>query len=468
MRGSSLFVDDTDRPGPPSARSRGWRIVGWTSIALSAIMVAVSLVAYGAYLKLQGNINHDDVNAQIGAAGRPKKLNGALNVLLMGSDARNGANAQYGRADGARSDTLILLHISPGGGQTLGLSFPRDLMVPIPSCRGHAAQVINMINSAFTLGGPVCTLKTIEQLTHIRVDHFVDVDFTGFKAIVDALGGVEICLPKNVADKDSKLYLSKGYHLVKGEQALAYVRNRHGLGDGSDLDRIKRQQQFLSSVAKKALSAGTLSNPSKLWPLLNAGTKSLTTDTGFDTPAMLKLGSSLQGLTAGKIKFATAPWGAYPADPNRVALAQPAADNLFTALRNDTRPPQPTKAETNRAAPKISPSQITVRVFNTTGVPGRARRIADQLTALGYSVAKVTNAATRNSGLTFGQGAGQKAATVAAAIPGLAPRADLAIPAGVVDVYVGTTFPTVEGAQKPALPTAINGQIKADDNLCKY
>src|SRR5258708_2774524 len=112
-----------------------------------------------------------------------------------------------------------------------------------------------MIKAAFAEGGPVCGLKTVEQLTHIRIDHFIDVDFVGFKAIVDAPDGVEICLPKDVADKDSKLYLSRGHHLVKGEQALAYVRNRHGLGDGSDLDRIKRQQQFLGSVAKKALSA---------------------------------------------------------------------------------------------------------------------------------------------------------------------------------------------------------------------
>lgn len=466
MRRASVFVDDADHDDPPPVRSRAWRVIGWTAVGLAAVMVAVSLFAYGAYLKLQGNIQHDDVNAQIGAVNRPKKLNNALNILLMGSDGRNGANAKYGKADGARSDTLILLHISPGGGQTLGLSFPRDLMVPIPSCKGHPAQSVNMINAAYSEGGPVCSLKTIEELTHIRIDHFADIDFTGFKAIVDALGGVEICLPQSVADKDSKLYLSKGYHLVKGEQALAYVRNRHGLGDGSDLDRVKRQQQFLSSVANKAVSAGTLSNPTKLWPLLNAGTKSLTTDTGFDTSAMLKLASSLHGLTAGKIKFATVPYGAYPADMNRVALAQPAANNLFTALRNDTTPPQETKqAGTTK---KIPADQIKIRVFNATDVPGKGRRIADQLTALGYHLSKVGNAPTGSSRITYGPGADQQAATVAAAIPGLTPKADTTTPAGVVDVYVGTAFPAIKKTQKSALPTTIQGQIKADDNLCKY
>jgi LCP family protein required for cell wall assembly len=465
MRRASVFADDASHADPPPVRSRAWRVIGWMAVVLSALMVAGCLFAYGAYLRLQGNINHDDVNALIGTANRPKKLNSALNILLMGSDGRNGANAKYGKADGARSDTLILLHISPGGGQTVGLSFPRDLMVPIPSCKGHPAQAVNMVNSAFSEGGPVCSLKTIEQLTHIRIDHFADIDFTGFKAVVDALGGVEVCLPQNVADKDSKLYLSKGYHLVKGEQALAYVRNRHGLGDGSDLDRVKRQQQFLSSVAKKALSAGTLSNPAKLWPLLNAATKSLTTDTGFDTSAMLKLASSLHGLTAGKIKFATVPYGAYPADPNRVALAQPAADNLFTALRNDTAPPTETKPA---AAPKVPSNQVKVRVFNTTDVPGKALRIADQLTALGYHLAKVGNASAGPSRITYGPNAGPQAATVAAAIPGLTPKADSATPAGVVDVYVGTTFPSIKEARKPALPTTIQGQIKADGNLCKY
>lgn len=465
---SRVLVDDIGHAGPPPVRSRGRRIVGWVCVALSAIVVAACLVAYGAYLKLEGNINHQDVNAQIGPSGRPKKLNNAENILLVGSDSRSGANAKYGHADGARSDTMILLHISPGGGQTVGLSFPRDLMVPIPDCGSHPAQPVGMINFAFTEGGPVCSLKTIEQLTGIRIDHFVDVDFTGFKAIVDALGGVEICLPQNVADKDSGLYLSKGYHLVKGEQALAYVRNRHGLGDGSDLGRIKRQQEFLSSVAKKALSAGTLADPSKLWPLLNAGTKSLTTDTGFDPSAMLSLASSLHGLTAGKIKFATVPWGAYPADPNRVALAQPAADELFTALRDDTTPPRATAPRTPHATTAtVPPAEVHVRVFNTTGVPGLGRRIADQLRALGYTVSAVTNASARPSRITFGTGAGRQASTVATAIPGLTPEASTRTPAGVVDVYVGTAFPSVEH-RRSLLPTALSGQVNAGDDLCRY
>src|SRR5512139_763546 len=128
------YVDDADL-GPD--RRRGWRIVGWVSIALSVIMVGTSLTAYGAYRKLNGNVKRDDIESQLGP-NRPKKLNSALNILMLGSDTRAGANAKYARSmknEPPRSDTMILLHLSPGGGQAVGISFPRDLMVPIPSCR---------------------------------------------------------------------------------------------------------------------------------------------------------------------------------------------------------------------------------------------------------------------------------------------------------------------------------------------
>src|SRR4051812_33742223 len=247
----SQYGDPLDQ-GPD--RGPVWRVLGWVAIGLAVVLVGTSLVAYGAYRKLQGNISHEDVSDQLGAH-RPPKLNQALNVLLIGSDQRNGANAKYGKAVGERSDTIILLHFSPGGKKAMGISFPRDSMVQIPSCRSRTGSTIpahlGMINESFNNGGPGCTWRTIESLTRIRIDHFAKVDFSGFKRVVDALGGVEICLPQRVDDKDSKLPLSGGRHVVRGDQALAYVRNRHGLGDGSDLGRIQRQQRFLGAVVKK-------------------------------------------------------------------------------------------------------------------------------------------------------------------------------------------------------------------------
>lgn len=472
MSDTATYTDYVDHAGPAPERSRTWRILAWVSVVTAVVMVATTLGVYGLYLQLNGNIHHEDPNAIIGAANRPKKLNDAVNILMMGSDSRAGANAQYGRADGARSDTMILLHISPGGGQTLGISFPRDLMVPLPACKGHPAQSVAQINSAFTEGGPVCALHTIESISNIKVDHFMVVDFGGFKNIVNALHGVTICLPKDVADKDSKLYMKKGYHVINGEQALAYVRNRHGLGDGSDLDRIKRQQQFLGSVAKKALSAGTLSDPSKMLPLLQAGTKSLTTDTGFDASAMMSLASSLKGLTAGKIKFVTTPWEPYVRDKNRVQFAQPAADGLFTALREDKTVPQeskpsPSSGPAKSTAPKVPASQVKVRVLNASGTAGRAKAVADQLTTQGFQVIKTGNAALSKTKVLYGAGAAGAAATLSDLIPGSTAVAHTGIgTAGVVDLVVGSDFPQLKGAKAKPLPT-LQGEITATDDICK-
>lgn len=464
------YVDD-GYIGQP-VRRRGWRVLGWISVILSVIMVATSLTAYAGYLKLQGNINHEDIDAAVGP-NRPKKLNNALNILLIGSDTRAGANARYGRGlagEPPRSDTMILLHLSPGGEQAVGISFPRDLMVPVPSCKNRAGgltppQPIAQINSTFTLGGAACTIKTIESFSNIKIDHFMQVDFSGFKNVVNAIGGVEICLPKDVNDPKSELRLSKGRHLVKGETALAYVRTRHGLGDGSDLSRIKRQQQFLGSVANKALSAGVLANPGKLARLLNAGTKSLTTDKGLDVPTLLRLGQSVQGITSGRIRFITVPYGAYAPDPNRVTLRQPAANTFFGQVRTD----KGIQDEAKAPAPKVPPSRIRVRVLNASGVPGQAQRVADQLKEQGYKVITVGNAPSGTGGKTkvlFGLGAGPAATTLAGIVPGARPAPRSAGPANVVDLIIGSNWTALKSARQASIPQQ-QGEIRANQNICE-
>jgi LCP family protein required for cell wall assembly len=467
------YVDDDvyyeAAPEPRPARSRGWRIVGWISIALSVIMVSTSLTAYAAYRKLQGNIAHEDMDAQLGK--RPPKLNDALNILLLGSDTRSGANARYGRgmqSEAPRADTTILLHLSPGGNQAMGISFPRDLMVPIPSCKRKdgthtPAQGAAMINSAFTLAGATCTIATIEAMTNIKIDHFATVDFAGFKGVVNALGGVQICLTKDVTDPQAKLFMKKGMHVVKGEQALAYVRSRHGLGDGSDLSRIKRQQQFMGSVANKALSGGVLANPVKLYSLLNAGTKTLTTDKGLTTDVMMRIAQGMQGLTAGKLRFVTVPWGAYPGDTNRVALRQPDASNFFSAIRSD----KGIAEEPKQATAKVPPSQVQVRVFNGTGVQGQAQRYADQLAAQGFKVIKVGTAQPQQTTkVLYGAGADPKAATLTGVLTGVKATATQdGTPAGVVDLIIGPNMGPVK-AKKTSIPK-LQGEIRANGNLCK-
>jgi LCP family protein required for cell wall assembly len=462
------YVDDADpRPAP---RRRGWRILGWVSIGLSAVLVAGSLTAYGVYRKAIGNISHEDVNAQIGP-NRPKKLNSAMNILLLGSDTREGANASYGRSmknEPPRSDTMILLHLSPGGGQAMGISFPRDLMVHIPSCKTKSGAVTAdqpraQINSAFTSGGASCVIKTIEGISDIRIDHFMQVDFTGFKAITSAVGGVPVCLTKNVNDPKSKLNLTKGRHVIKGATALAYVRVRHGLGDGSDTDRIKRQQKFMGALANKAMSAGVLSNPTKLLPLMNAATKSLTTDKELTPQVMMKIAQGMQGMTSGKLRFITAPSGPDPADVNRVVLTS-AAQPFFTAVRNDKTVP----TESKTAAPKIPANQVRVRVYNGSGIAGQASRVASDLEAQGFQVTVGGNASgTRTTKVLYGSGADQQAQTLTALIPSkpvAAARTSGGTP-GVVDLVVGSNWTALKNA-KGGIPKQ-QGEIRANDDICK-
>jgi LCP family protein required for cell wall assembly len=444
-----------------------WRVLGWVAVGLAVVLVGTSLVAYGTYRKLQGNITHEDITAELGNH-RPPKLNQALNVLLIGSDQRNGANAKYGKAEGERSDTIILLHFSPGGKKAIGISFPRDSMVQLPTCKTATGKTVpgglNMINSSFNNGGAGCTMHAIETLTGIRVDHFVKVDFSGFKQVVDALGGVEVCLPQRIDDTDSKLHLSAGRHVIKGDTALAYVRTRHGVGDGSDIGRIKNQQKFLAAVVKKATSNGTLTNPGKLYSFFDAATKSVTTDKDFTIDEMKKVAGSLQGMSAGKVQFVTVPWGAYAPDPNRLAWRQPDANNLFAAIRSDNRIQAPAPA----AKASVPPAQIKVRVINGTNTPGLAQRISDQLTARGYSVLGIGTSSTKPSQtqLRYGSGADQQAAALAQVTPGGKAVASPTVSAGVVNLVLGANWEGLKGAQPAAIPKSSDA-VNAADDPCK-
>jgi LCP family protein required for cell wall assembly len=462
------YVDDADPD--PASRRRGWRILGWVSVGLSVVMVACSLAAYGVYRNTLGNIGHEDTNSLVGP-NRPKKLNNAMNILLLGSDTRAGSNAKYGRAmknEPPRSDTMILLHLSPGGGQAMGISFPRDLMIPIPSCKTPsggttAATSRGQINSSFTLGGASCVIKTIEKMSNIHIDHFMQVDFNGFKKITSAIDGVDICLPKDVNDKDSKLHLSKGKHKVEGETALAYVRARHGLGDGSDTDRIKRQQKFMGSLANKAMSAGVLSNPSKLLSLLNAVSKSLTVDNDLTVSQMMKIAQGMQGMTSGKLRFVTVPSGPDPLDPNRVAL-KPEAQTFFSAIRND----KAVASQSKSGSAKVSPSQVKVRVYNASGISGQAGRVAEALKAQGFQIIDTGNmSTTTTSKVLYGSGADQQAGFLAKLIPS-SPKPvarTSGASAGVVDLVVGKDWTNLKSA-KAGIPTQ-EGEIKATDDICK-
>ncbi|MFF8095862.1 LCP family protein [Streptomyces sp. NPDC016675] len=348
--------DDAGTPpdGPPSGasatgdglRRRRRRRLGCGGIAVAVLAVGAAGAGWAVYAKLDGNITADEAAAAELARydkERPTALvRGAQNILLIGSDSRSGdGNARYGRDSGTeRSDTTILLHLAAGRDSATAVSLPRDLMVDVPGCRrpdgSRTAPVFAQFNYAYQVGGSACSIRTVEKLTGIRLDHHVVVDFQGFKKLVDALDGVEVCLRAPVDDEDAKLRLPAGRVTLDGEQALGYVRARKSLGDGSDTDRMDRQQRFLGALVNKVQSNDVLLNPVKLYPVLDAATSSLTTDPDLASlRGLYDLVRGLRGIPTERVQFLTVPREAYAGDVNRDQLVEPDAERLFTRLRTD-------------------------------------------------------------------------------------------------------------------------------------
>ncbi|MFJ7769231.1 LCP family protein [Streptomyces sp. NPDC097107] len=327
-------------------RRRRRRRLRRSGIVVAVLAVGAVGAGWAVYAKLDGNITSDEAAAAELARyekERPTSLvRGARNVLLIGSDSRSGdGNARYGRDTGTeRSDTTILLHLAAGRDSATAVSLPRDLMVDVPDCRrpdgARTEPVLAQFNYAYEVGGSACSIRTVEKLTGVRIDHHVVVDFQGFKELVDALDGVEVCLRKPVDDKDAKLRLPAGRVTLDGEQALGYVRARKSLGDGSDTDRMDRQQRFLGALVNKAQSNGVLLNPMKLYPVLDAATSSLMTDPDLASlRGLYDLVRGLRGIPTERVQFLTVPRESYAGDANRDQLVEPDAEKLFTRLRTD-------------------------------------------------------------------------------------------------------------------------------------
>ncbi|KUN98206.1 LCP family protein [Streptomyces caeruleatus] len=316
------------------------------ALGVGGVLVVAGGVGWAVYAKLDANITPDEAAAAELARyekERPTSLvRDAQNILLIGSDSRAGrANRRYGRDSGTeRSDTTILLHLSAERRSATAVSIPRDLMVNVPSCRrrdGTRTQpMFAMFNYAFQKGGSACTIRTVERLTDIRVDHHVVVDFHGFKEMVDAVDGVRLCLAKPINDKAAKLRLPAGKVTLNGEQALGYVRARKSLGNGSDTDRMERQQRFLAALVHKVQSNDVLLNPVRLYPVLDAATSSLTTDPALASlRGLYELARGVRDIPTERVQFLTVPRESYIYNANRDQLVEPDARQLFQRLRVD-------------------------------------------------------------------------------------------------------------------------------------
>ncbi|MET8024932.1 LCP family protein [Streptomyces avermitilis] len=328
----------------PIRRRRRW--LRHTAVGVAVLVLGAAGAGWAVYEKLNSNITADEAAAAELARydkERPTSLvRDAQNILLIGSDSRSGdGNSQYGRDSGTeRSDTTILLHLAANRHSATAVSLPRDLMVDIPSCRRpdgtRTAPTFAMFNQAFEAGGSACTIRTAEKLTNIRIDHHMVVDFSGFKEMVDAVDGVEVCLKEPIDDKDAKLRLPAGKHLLDGEQALGYVRARKSLGNGSDTDRMDRQQRFLGALVNRVQGNDVLLNPVKLYPVLDAATSSLTTDPDLASlRGLYELVRGMRNIPPERVQFLTVPRTSYVNNANRDQLVEPDAGKLFARLRAD-------------------------------------------------------------------------------------------------------------------------------------
>jgi LCP family protein required for cell wall assembly len=494
----------TSRGQPPRSRRPryplGQRIAAWTSVALVGVLVAGTLVAYAKYRAFWDSITRVDVAGLVGP--QPRKFNNAENILLIGSDTRLNQHGIGGSEDvnpGSRSDTLMLLHISPGHHSVTVVSIPRETMVPILPCpasdgtTGQTAQPgqLELINAALDFGGPACTWKTFEAVTNIHIDHFVELDFTGFEKIINDLGGVNVCLPFPVDDPLSGLHLTAGVHHVFGPQALAFWRTREDLGDGSDLERIQRDQFLMVSLVQGIEHSGLLGSPTKVLKVVGDATSAMTTDTGLDQNTMLQIADSLKGVTSSSVQFVTAPNIPYEPDINDVMFEQPQAGELFTAIAHDTTLPaakKPAKGhKTKKAtAPPVvdtTPSQVKVEVENGSGISGVASQVGDDLTSRGFDVVgtgDANNFSYTSSVIEYAAASDMPAVnTLKAQLSSVEVRQNSALTPGTIELIVGSSF-TALNAPSSSSPSSsssssssvssvsvADGAISANTDICK-
>ncbi|MFD0552301.1 LCP family protein [Streptomyces rectiviolaceus] len=375
-------------------KSRGKKILMWTGGSLAFVLVAAGVSGYLYYQHLNDNINSiADDGASTGGFSKDR----AINILVMGTDKRSGkGNEKYGdKGSVGHADTTILLHVSKDRTNATALSIPRDMITDIPDCPttmedGSKKTIRGTQGARFneSLGQsertPSCTMRTVTEITGIVPDHFMVADFNAVKTLSSAVGGVDVCLAKDIDDPDSHLNLPAGKHTIEGEEALAFVRTRHSVGTGGDLSRIELQQQFLSSLMRKLKSNDTLTNPKKMIDLAEAGTKALTVDSRIANIMKLRdLGMELGKLDMKNLSFATVPVVDNPAEKvhTTVVVDEAKADPLFSMMRADESLTAVKKKEKKEKAAvaarlkgsKSAASDVRVNIYNGSGKTGAAQ-----------------------------------------------------------------------------------------------
>lgn len=378
----------------PKARRK--KALLWTGGVMAFLLVAVSAGGYWLYQHFNGNLSSVDIgdrgNKDVVTANAP------LNILVIGTDKRTGeGNEGYGdKGSAGHADTNILFHVSKDRTNATAMSIPRDLMTDIPDCKtkqadGSEKTIPGTQNVRFntSLGqddrDPGCTMDTVKQLTGLSVDHFMMVDFNAVKTLSTAVGGVKICLAHAVKDDKSHLDLPAGPNTVQGEEALAFVRTRHAYANGSDLDRIKGQQQFLGSMIREMKSNDTLTSPKKLFKLADAATKALTVDSAIDSvPKLTTLAKELTKIDTKNITFVTLPVIDNPAEPTPITVVvDPVkAPQLLSMMQEDTsltevaaqKKAAKSKQDALLKGTKAAAADVRVDVYNGGEIAGAAQQ----------------------------------------------------------------------------------------------
>ena len=387
----------------------------WTrkSIALSSSIILIATALGGGAMfainSLGANINIIDTS-DLNEANRPKAITetdtSPINILIMGSDSREGeGNTGYGEVEGQRSDTTLLVHLYEGRESAIIVSIPRDSYVTIPDCKNSEGNIVNSttqkFNAAFSIGGPVCTIKTIESLTNVRIDKFVILDFNAFKKVVDALNGVEICLTTPVTDPiiagsgGTNLDLPAGYSTLDGNQALQFVRARENLGDGSDLSRIERQQYFIGAMIRDMSNSGLLTNPALIFDILGAITQSLSTSAEWASLNTLQeFALSISNLKPKNVTMVTTPYQII--ENGNVAWTDETTQMWAAIASNQPWPPlTPTATPTPTVTPLPAPELVDIYVLNGTAKSGLARTTSNNLETLGFNISDYGNSRER-------------------------------------------------------------------------
>ncbi|WP_374196066.1 LCP family protein [Streptomyces sp. TS71-3] len=456
---------------------RRWAIR--TATTMSVVVLAAAGIGHAVVSSLDGGIDRVEVFKDM--KNRPEPGHG-MNVLLVGTDGRDKitpaerAAFRLGGAPCHCTDTMMIVHLSEDHSRASVVSLPRDSYAEVPDRRDPGtgrrlpAHPIK-INAAYAEGGPSLAVRTVEHMTGVKIDHYLEVDFTSFMKTVDVLGGVEVCTPVRLRDTYTGLDLAAGRHRLHGGEALQYVRSRHVDG-ASDLGRVQRQQRFLASLISEATSSGVLLNPVKFAQLTSTVLGSVRADGGFGPHEMLDLGQAMRGFSPSSSEFATVPVRE-AGRPVRglgetVRWDGPRARELFDAIRED-RPLAPAAAPGRARVVEVAPQGIRVQVENGTGIPGLAHRVDAALRSTGFRTTGAPGTApghdAQRTVIVYDPHWNRSAKTLAAALPGseLRPAAGRG---AVFKVIAGTDFKEVTRVRAGDPGDRRGGAVTGDEVAC--